>query len=537
MGQRRVAVVVASLALGLATALTYALAPAQTPKAGGVLTVMQREDPPQGFAIHETSTISSVWPAMPCLSNLVIFDPLKKTESMDTVIGELAEKWSWQDEYRNLVFFLRRTVKWHDGQPLTSKDVKYTFDMVREAPGAAARLRLNPRKDWYANVEAIETPDPYTVVFRLKRPQPSLLLMLASGYSPVYAAHVPPASYRTGCVGTGPFKLKEWRKGEYIDYVRNPDYFIKGRPYLDGLRYIPIKDRSTKFAALRAGRLDAAFPGDASKTIAEEVTKGEPRIKLTVAAQNVNDNLLLNVTKPPFDNLQVRRAISMAIDRRGAVQAVHQGGAIVGASMAPKPYGVWGLLDRDLGQLPGYGKPADAKASARKLLAEAGFGPQHPLKMEMVTRAQPIYLDFASFVIDQLKQIGVEATLRQIETAQWHPLATRREYEAAPNLTGIGPDDPDANFYENYACGSPRNYTGYCNEQVMKLIDQQSQELDPKKRLQLVWEIQKKLEEEVARPTMDWRLEYYLQWGYVKNLIPHQSIYNWGRMQEVWLDK
>jgi peptide/nickel transport system substrate-binding protein len=524
-------------ALSLALLLAGPPATAQAPKGGGVLNVMQREDLPQGFSIHETATISTVWPSMPCLSNLVIFDPLKKTESVDTVIGELAEKWSWQDNYRNLVFFLRKGVKWHDGQPFTSKDVKFTFDMVREAPDAPGKLRINPRKDWYANVDAIEAPDPHTVVFRLKRAQPSLLLMLASGYSPVYAAHVPPASYRTGCIGTGPFKLKEWKKGEYVDYVKNSDYFVKGRPYLDGLRYVPIVERGTKFAALQAGQLDVAFPGDATKTIAEQVIKAEPRIKLTISADNVNDNLLLNITKPPFNDVRVRRAVSMAIDRRAAVQAVHQGGAIVGASMAPKPWGVWGLPDKELIQLSGYGKPAEEKERAKKLLAEAGFGPQNPLRLEMVTRAQPIYIDFASFVINELKQIGVEATLKQIETAQWHPLATRKEYQAAPNLTGIGPDDPDANFYENFACGSPRNYTGYCDEQVMKLIDQQSQEVDPKKRLPIVAQIQKKLEEDAARPTIDWRLGYYLQWEYVKNLIPHQSIYNWGRMQEVWLDK
>src|SRR5712692_5759784 len=193
----------------------------QSPKSGGVLNMMLREDLSPGFAIHETSTISSVWPVMPCLNNLVLFDPLKKTESVDTIIGELAEKWSWQDNYRNLVFFLRKGVKWHDGQPFTSKDVKFTFDMLREAPDAQGKLRINPRKDWYTNVQNVEAPDPHTVIFHLKKPQPSLLLMLASGYSPVYAAHVPPASYRTGCVGTGPFKVKEWRKGEFVDYVKN----------------------------------------------------------------------------------------------------------------------------------------------------------------------------------------------------------------------------------------------------------------------------------------------------------------------------
>src|SRR5712664_4627034 len=229
-------------ALGLLAAPAALFAQTQNPKYGGVLTLMQREELPQGLSILETSTIATVWPASPCFNNLVYFDPAKPMEAPDTIVGELAEKWSWQDGYRNLVFFLRKDVKWHDGKPFTSKDVKFTFDMVREAPEAQAKLRINPRKDWYTNIEAVEAADPHTVVFRLQRPQPSLLLMFASGYSPVYAAHVPPASYRTGCIGTGPFKVKEWRKGEFVDYVKNTDYFVKGRPYLDTLRYVVIEE-------------------------------------------------------------------------------------------------------------------------------------------------------------------------------------------------------------------------------------------------------------------------------------------------------
>ena len=195
---------VAVLVLVLVVAVGAAISQTTpTPKSGGSLNVMQREDLPQGFAVHETATISTAWPSMPCFNNLVLLDPLKKTESLDTLIGDLAEKWSWQDNYRNLVFFLRQGVKWHDGQPFTSKDVKFTFDMVREAADAPAKLRINPRKDWYSNVQSIETPDAHTVVFHLKRPQPSILMMLAEGYSPVYAAHIPPASYRTSVSAPG----------------------------------------------------------------------------------------------------------------------------------------------------------------------------------------------------------------------------------------------------------------------------------------------------------------------------------------------
>ena len=528
----------------LLTLLTLAApAAAQTARAassgkpGGVLKPVLREDLPQGFAIHESATNSVTWPAMPCYSNLMIYDQTKRLGRMDTIVGELAEKWSWQDNYRNLVLFLRRDVKWHDGQPFTSKDVKFTFDVVREASDAPAKLRINPRKEWYANVDAIEAPDPYTVVFRLKRPQPSLVAMLASGYSPVIPAHVPLAEHRARCVGTGPFKFKEWKRGQSVELVRNPDYFVKGRPYLDAVRYTVIVERGTRVAALQANQIDLAYPGETTLSIAEQLQKAVPTMVLTETASNVSENLLLNTKKPPFDDVKVRRALSFAIDRRTYTQTVHRGAAVIGASLAPKPWGVWGLLDKDLGQLPGYGGAAPGRAQARKLLAEAGFGPSNPLKVELVTRAIAIYLDFAGFVVSDLKQVGVEATLKQIDTAQWHPMVTRREFQIGANLTGLGVDDPDANFYENYACGSPRNYGDYCNEEVGRLIDQQSQEIDAQKRLTLVWQIQKKLEEDAARPTMGWRTDRFAHYPYVKNLILNQVTYNCCRLQEVWLDK
>jgi peptide/nickel transport system substrate-binding protein len=527
-----------AIGLGLA-ALAATIAPAigQTPRSGGTLNVMLREDLPQGFATHETSTISTSFPALPCFNNLVFFDQLKREEKAETIVGELAEKWSWQDNYRNLVFFLRKDVKWHDGKPFTSKDVKHTFDILREAPEAQAKLRLNPRKDWYANVEAVEAAEPHTVVFRLKRPQPSFLTMLASGYTPIYAAHVPPAQYRTSCIGTGPFKLKEWRKGEFVEYVKNPDYFVKGRPYLDGLKLIVIAERGTRVAALQAGQLDVAFPGETTKTTADQLKKAVPQMVITPVGTTVSDNIIMNTKKAPFDNPKVRLAVSYAIDRRALIQAVHQGGAFPSASLPSRPWGVWGLVDRDLEALPGYGKPADMKARARKLLAEAGITPDKPLRVEMSTRAIAIYVDMASFVINELKQVGIEASLKQVETAQWHATATRGDYQIGANLTGLGVDDPDANFYENYACGSPRNYSHYCSEELMKLVDQQSQELNPQKRLALVAAIQKRIEADAARPILDYRLDYFAHWPHVKNLIPHNNIYNFGRMQDVWRDK
>jgi peptide/nickel transport system substrate-binding protein len=184
------------------------------------------------------------------------------------------------------------------------------------------------------------------------------------------------------------------------------------------------------------------------------------------------------------------------------------------------------------------GDPAKQKAEARKLLAEAGFGPGKPLTITVSTRALAIYVDTASWMVDQLQQIGVEATLEQIETGVWHPKMTRLEYQVALNLTGTGIDDPDAQLFENYRCGSQRNFSGYCSETIDRLMVEQSQTLDPKKRLALVNEIDRRLQADGARPILGWAKQYYVHWPYVKGWAVHDnSIYNVSRRQDVWLDR
>jgi peptide/nickel transport system substrate-binding protein len=525
-------------------ALTLASAHAQAPKRGGILNAMQPEDLPAGFNIHETATIVGLWPAMSCYSNLVLFDPARARESPESIVPELAERWSWQDGYRNLVFFLRKNVKWHDGAPFTAADVKYTFDVIREAPAAgreakdaSARLRVNARKEWYSNVESIETSEPYTVIFKLKRPQPSLLTMLASGYSPVYPAHVPLATLRQKCVGTGPFRLKQYVPGQVIEMERNPDYFVRDRPYLDGIRYVIITERGTRLAALQAGQLDVSIPTEMTKVMAEQVKSTAPRIVITERPNAGSDNVVVNHKRAPFDNVQVRRAINMALDRRAWAQGVRHGGATPSSAFPPRPHGLWGLSASDLATYPGFRDPARDKADARRLLTEAGYGPGKPLRAEVATRTWGLQVDLAVFVQDQLRQVGIETTLKQMESAVWYPALARRDFTIAANLTAVGVDDPDALLYEQYKCGSLRNVSDYCNPEVDRMIEQQSQELDAKKRLALVLAIQKKLEEDVAKPMLGWRNDYFAMWPHVRNLVPHYSIYNWGRMQDVWLDR
>jgi len=195
------------------------------------------------------------------------------------------------------------------------------------------------------------------------------------------------------------------------------------------------------------------------------------------------------------------------------------------------------MLEADLRGLAGYGNSGEEKALARKLLGEAGFGPGTPLKLEMVTRNLPAFADLSAFLIGELRRVGIDASLKQVDSSQWFALQARGEFQIGTDRSGLEPDDPDANFLEHYACGSSRNYSGYCDEGITRLIDQQSQELDPRKRLALVREIQLKLEQAAARPALQWRLDYFTVWPHVKNLVPHHSIYGWGRLQEVWREK
>ena len=189
--------------------------------------------------------------------------------------------------------------------------------------------------------------------------------------------------------------------------------------------------------------------------------------------------------------------------------------------------------------LPGYGGDVEAnRAEARKIMESLGYGPSNPLKVKVATRNIPLYRDPAVILIDQLKKIHVEAELDVIDTSVWFAKVARGDYSVGLNLTAAALDDPDVNFYENYACGSERNYTKYCNPEVEKLIDQQSRETDAAKRRSLVWEVEKTLARDVARPIITQNIAGLCWQPHVKNFtLHHNGIYNNWRFDDLWLDK
>jgi peptide/nickel transport system substrate-binding protein len=506
------------------------------PKQGGIFRMYHR-DSPGSASIHEGATYSINVPFMPVFNNLVMYDQHKAQNSLDSIVPDLAQSWAWSGDGKKLTFKLRNDVKWHDGKPFTAADVKCTFDMLMGK--SQQKFRQNPRKSWYDQVEDVTTNGDYEASFNLKRPQPSLLALLASGYTPVYPCHVSPGDMRTKPVGTGPFKFVEFKANESIKLVKNPDYWKKGLPYLDGIEFTIITNRSTAVLGFISGKFDMTFPTEVTIPLLKDVKSHAPNAVCVTEPNNVSTNIIVNSSNPPFDNIDVRRALALALDRKAFIQIQFEGQADIGGTMQPGPAGLWAMPKEMLETIPGYGPNIEKnREEARKLMQKAGFGPDKRLSIKISTRNIPIYRDPAIVLIDQIKSIYIDAELDVVDTAQWFPKVARKDYSLGLNLTGNAVDDPDQSFYENYACGSERNYTGYCNKEIEKLFDQQSAEPDVNKRKKLVWEIDKKLQEDVARPIIFHSRSGTCWQPYVKNVtIMSNSSYNGFRFEDVWLDK
>jgi len=378
----------------------------------------------------------------------------------------------------------------------------------------------------------------FEVTFHLKRPQPAFLMVLASGYSPVYPCHIAPRDMRQHPVGTGPFKFVEFKPNEHIKVTRNPDYWKEGRPYLDGIEYTVIRNLSTAILAFVAGQFDMTFGYGVTAPLLKDVNHQMPEAICELAPIGVNRSLIANREKPPFDNPDLRQAMALSFDRQAFVDIVTEGQGDIGGVMQPPPEGLWGMPPEILKTLPGYDPDVQKnRTDARQIMERLGYGPERRLKVKVSVRDLPFFRDPAVIMIDQLKEVYIDGELEMIDTANWLPKVMRKDYTIGLSPVGGGPD-PDQNLYLNYGCGGELNYNGYCNPGVDKLIDRQSVEADQERRKQLVWEIERKLAEDGARPIFFYDRRATCWQPRVKGLtIMVNSISNGARMEDVWLDK
>src|ERR1700738_3299463 len=293
-----------AIAMAAPLLVVVAAEPASAQKAGGILK-MYSPDSPASMSIHEEATFVAEGPMMGVFNNLVMFDQQVKQNSLASIVPDLATAWSWNEDGTELTLPLRQGVTWHDGKPFMAKDVQCTFDMLTGK--SSEKLRVNPRKSWWRNLEAVTTTGDYEVTFHLKRPQPAFLTALAGGYSPIYPCHIKPRDMRQHPIGTGPFKFVEFKPNERITVTRNPDYWKAGRPYLDGIEYTIIRNHRPRLWHLLPGSSIWTFLYNLEVPLLRDVKSQMPQAICELVPLGISRSLIVNRDVPPFEDRKSTR--------------------------------------------------------------------------------------------------------------------------------------------------------------------------------------------------------------------------------------
>src|SRR2546428_5315852 len=429
-----------------------------TPRFGGELIVAVPAEMPS-YDAHRESTFGIVHPMAPHYSTLLRVDPMDRSGSK--VVGDLAESWTVARDGRTYTFRLRRGVKFHDGAEFTSRDAKATYDKIAFPPLGVA----SERKGAYVNVEAIEAPDPYTLVFRLKWPQGSFLMSLASPWNWIYKADILAKDmrwYETHVMGTGPFVFVEHVKGSHWVGKKNPTYWDRGKPYLDGYRAIFIKDSAAQVSAVRGERAHIQFRGFSPAERDSLVAALGPKLTVQESPWNCVILVALNHERKPFDDKRVRRALTLALDRYQGAQALSKIAIVKEPAGVQVPGMPFATGPAELANLPGYGRDiAKSRAEAKRLLKEAGI--PDGFSFTYKNRGVPMpYEPLGVWLIDQWRQIGLNVRQEVIEAAKYYAELRGGNFEVAADFQCGYIVEPDLDLYKFQSKDkSPANYSRY----------------------------------------------------------------------------
>jgi peptide/nickel transport system substrate-binding protein len=295
---------------------------------------------------------------------------------------------------------------------------------------------------------------------------------------------------------------------------------------------------STAILAFASGKFDMIWPYSLSAPLLKDVQSQMPRAICELTPDGISTHLLVNRDKPPFDNLDLRRAMALSLDRKSFIDILDQGRGDIGGVLQPPPEGLWGMPAELLKDLPGYDPDvAKNRAEARQIMQKLGYGSDKSLPIKVSTRDLPPFRNAAALLIDQLKQIYIDGELEIIDTSLYYPKILRKDFIVGLNNQPSGPG-PDPTLDQFFGCGSSVNWDGYCNPEVDKMIEQQSMEGDPARRKQILWAIERKLAEDVARPIIFHNRSATCWQPYVKGpTMMVDSITNSNRQEDWWLDK
>ena len=471
---RRLLSLAATLSLLGAAVHPAGAQPASPPgKRGGVLTLVRQGeatnlDPHKVPAFTSHRVFELVYATLTRLSPDLGVQP------------DLAESWTIAPDGRQITIRLR-AAKFHNGDPVTAADVKFTYERI-----------LNPQtkavaRAFFADVERIEAPDARTVVFHLKQPNVALLIYMAHPNASIVSQKVTQAanddlSRKEHAVGAGPFRLAEWVPDNFMRFDAFREFHVQGQPYLDGVRINIVPDEAGIVAALRTRAADLALIADArvAQTLARESG-------ITVGAKpSLNYHLLfLNTKRKPLDHPKVRQAIAAAIDRKQIIDTIALGAGDPTGPLPPAlslyalPTSEHELYTRDV-------------AKARRLLHEAGVGPVSVTLLTQTT--EPVYAkDIAQIVQQQLGEIGIKVTIELLEFGQWVQRWLKADFDMAPGLNS-GQPDPDFYLFRYFTNDGNLNFVhGWQNDRSSDAIKQARTLTDPARRRDLYAVAQREL--------------------------------------------
>ena len=525
-------------------------APADAPTAteidyGGILTYPVH-DYPASFDLHWEGSYTMNQPIGPIYNKLIDQNFLGPSGS---IIGDLAERWDNHPDNKGYTFYLQKFVRWNDGSPFTCADAKSSLEKMTNPNVSRRAASLEP-------FESASCSDSFTLEVRITRPDHIFFKALSDTRFSIQKKELNDAVLEVGqprtgitkdpekfLIGTGPFLFDRTTPGVDTWTKRNPDYWKKDAegnllPYIDGAHTVVMPDLSAIFAAFRARQLTmTGVARHLDPSQAKILEKSFPDAVIHLFPRNAFHELVFNVPKEPLSDKRVRQAFSLAIDKQGTILRSVEGWGALGAYIGPHLRPV-ALSEEELMNHPTFGEDMEARqAKARELLAEAGF--PNGLELELWAWRGPLYDKGAIANAADLKLVGIDLTIRQVDTAQVLDLRRSGNFVLMSGGSSAGGDDDPASYLTRYQCklieiGS--NPTRYCNPEFDKLYEAQIGEFDQAKRVEILHDMERILLEDVP----DVRSYYWLQsmaiWNRVQGwkLGVGDQVTNFRNWETVW---
>jgi peptide/nickel transport system substrate-binding protein len=521
--------------------LAPSIAGAQTPKRGGTLAI-RTWDPPHFDPFQTISYKTHI-----ALS--FTHSRLLKHKAGPSVVpgtfpveGDLAESWTQPNE-TTYVFKLRKGVKWHNKPPVNGREV--TADDVVFSVNHFLTVKGNANAYMLKAVDKVEAPDKYTVKFTLKEPFVWFLDMLSNPHAVAIVAREVLDKHgdfkkSESVIGTGPWMLDSYRPNVGLTYVRNPGYFMAGLPYIDRIEATVDEDNASRMAAFLSGKYDLGweFPGTVNRVdwvqIKDTLKQKRPNLKTLEFPNNVMAHVSMRTDQKPFSDVRVRQAMSMAIDRKGYIDAVYEGVGVMNPSI-PAAVKEWSVPFDKLGEGEKYYKydPAEAK----RLMAAAGYPNGFPAAMCFTTYGSTVVVDQMQLVQKNLKDIGIDAKLDQKEYGAYIATCFYGKFDSMT----FGPQtpflEPDNFLFGQYSPGELKNQSHINDPVVADMLVRQRRTFDAAKRREIVHDIQRYLAKQQYYVQMPSAVNIAVWEGAVKNYGPNLGYDYGGRLMAAWLDR